>query len=68
MYVLIYSSVLQMQPVNVMSMDKSPVRIVAFDDIEFAARFEYGEMAEVSGICGADDGSELARISHQGAG
>ena len=48
-----------MQPVNVMSADKSPVRIVGFDDIEFAPRFEYGEMAEVAGVCGFDDGSEL---------
>ena len=45
-----------MQPVNVMSTEKSPVRVAGFDDIEFAPRFEYGEMAEV---CGADDGSEL---------
>jgi ethanolamine utilization protein EutQ len=48
-----------MQPVNVMSTEKSAVRVVRFDDIEFAARFEYGEMAEVAGVCGADDGSEL---------
>ena len=48
-----------MQPVNVMSTGKSPVRIVRFDDIEFAPRFEYGAMAEVAGVCGADDGSEL---------
>ena len=48
-----------MQPVNVMSSEKSPVRIVAFDELEFAPRFEYGEMAEVAGVCGADDGSEL---------
>ena len=59
MYGLIYSSVFHMQPVNVMSVDKSPVRIVGFDDIEFAPRFEYGEMAEVAGVCGSDDGSEL---------
>jgi ethanolamine utilization protein EutQ len=48
-----------MQPVNVMSAEKSPVRIVGFDDIEFAPRFEYGEMAEVAGVCGDADGSEL---------
>ena len=42
-----------------MSTPKSPVRIVKFDDLEFAPRFEYGEMAEVAGVCGADDGSEL---------
>ena len=48
-----------MQPVNVISPDKSPVRIVGFDDIEFAPRFEFGEMAEVAGVCGAADGSSL---------
>jgi hypothetical protein len=47
-----------MQPVNVMSTEKSAVRIVAFDDVEFAPRFEYGEMAEVAEVCGAADGSE----------
>jgi ethanolamine utilization protein EutQ len=30
-----------------------------FDKLAFAPRFEYGEMAEVAGLCGADDGSEL---------
>ena len=48
-----------MQPVNVMNTEKSPVRIAGFDQLEFAPRFEYGEMAEVAGVCGADDGSEL---------
>jgi hypothetical protein len=51
-----------MQPVNVMSTEKSAVRIVAFDDIEFAPRFEYGEMAGVAGVCGPDDGSEQGRL------
>ena len=68
MYGLIYRSVFHMQPVNVMSAEKSPVRIVGFDDIEFAPRFEYGEMAEVAGVCGAADGSQLVveqlRIDH----
>jgi len=30
-----------------------------FDRLAFAPRFEYGEMAEVAGLCGAEDGSEL---------
>ena len=59
MYVLIYSPVYHMQPVNVMNTDKSPVRIERFGELEFAPRFEYGEMAEVAGVCGSDDGSEL---------
>lgn len=32
---------------------------MCFDRLEFVARFEHGEMAEVAGVCGADDGSEL---------
>jgi ethanolamine utilization protein EutQ len=42
-----------------MAVDKAPVRVMRFDQMEFAPRFEYGEMAEVAGVCGADDGSEL---------
>jgi len=38
---------------------KTPLRVVRFDDLEFVARFEYGEMARVAGVCGADDGTEL---------
>ena len=30
-----------------------------FDDLEFAPRFEYGEMAQVAGVCGAEDGTQL---------
>lgn len=30
-----------------------------FEDLEFAPRFEYGEMAQVAGICGAEDGTQL---------
>jgi ethanolamine utilization protein EutQ len=48
-----------MQPVSAMNPEKSPVRLVRFDELEFAPRFEYGEMAEVAVVCGADDGSEL---------
>ena len=42
-----------------MSNEKAPVRVERFHDLEFAPRFEYAEMAEVAGICGADDGTEL---------
>lgn len=42
-----------------MNSQKSPVRVVRFEQLDFAARFEYGEMAEVAGVCGSDDGSEL---------
>jgi ethanolamine utilization protein EutQ len=38
---------------------KSPPRLQRFEQIEFTPRFEYGEMADVAGICGADDGTEL---------
>ena len=41
------------------SANKSVVRVERFDGLEFTPRFEYGEMAEVSGICGAEDGTEL---------
>ena len=30
-----------------------------FRNLEFSPRFEYGEMAEVCGICGDEDGTEL---------
>ena len=42
-----------------MASEKAPVRLQHFDALEFVPRFEYGEMAEVSGICGAEDGTEL---------
>ena len=42
-----------------MNQGKAPVRVERFRDLEFAPRFEYGEMAEVAGICGSDDGTEL---------
>ena len=35
------------------------MRLVPFTALEFSPRFEYGEMASVAGVCGADDGSEL---------
>jgi ethanolamine utilization protein EutQ len=43
----------------VMNPQKSPVRVVRFEQLDFAARFEYGEMAEVAAVCGSEDGSEL---------
>lgn len=42
-----------------MSPEKSPLRAVHFADLQFAPRFEYGDMAEVAGVCGAEDGTEL---------
>ena len=41
------------------SANKAEVRVECFDDLEFTPRFEYGEVAEVSAICSAEDGSEL---------
>ena len=41
------------------SVNKTEVRLERFDNLEFAPRFEYGEMAEVSAVCGAEDGTEL---------
>ena len=37
---------------------KSPPRLQAFDELEFVPRFEYGEMADVAGVCG----QQAARI------
>jgi ethanolamine utilization protein EutQ len=42
-----------------MSDDKAAVRMERFRNLEFSPRFEYGEMAEVCGICGDEDGTEL---------
>ena len=42
-----------------MAKSKSAPRLQRFDEIEFAPRFEYGDMAEVAGVCGVDDGTEL---------
>ena len=41
------------------SANKAEVRVERFDDLKFAPRFEYGEMAEISRVCGAEDGTEL---------
>lgn len=42
-----------------MSGEKSMLRVERFDGLSFAPRFEYGEMAEVAAVVGADDGAEL---------
>ena len=42
-----------------MSSEKAPVRLMPFDQLSFAPRFEYGEMADVAGVCGAEDGTQL---------
>ena len=42
-----------------MNESRTALRVAAFDALEFAPRFEYGEMASVAGLCGADDGTEL---------
>jgi ethanolamine utilization protein EutQ len=42
-----------------MTSRKAPPRAVRYQDLEFAPRFEYGDMAHVAETCGAADGSEL---------
>ncbi len=42
-----------------MNKPRAALRVVAFDALEFAPRFEYGDVAEVAGVCGSDDGTEL---------
>jgi ethanolamine utilization protein EutQ len=42
-----------------MSPEKASLRVMRFGELEFVPRFEYGEMAQVAGVCGAQDGSEL---------
>ena len=39
--------------------EKTPPSIRRFDQLVFQPRFEYGEMAEVTEICGAANGTEL---------
>ena len=41
------------------SANTAAVRVERFDNLGFVARFEYVEMAEVSAVCGAEDGTEL---------
>ena len=42
-----------------MAGQKAALRVERFDRLEFAPRFEYGEMAQVAGVCGDEDGTEL---------
>ena len=51
-----------------MGAKKAAVRIERFSNLDFEPRFEYGEMAEVAAVCGAEDNTELGvgwgRLSH----
>ena len=60
MYVLIYSLVFFIAIIELPMAEKSPLRVEQFDQLQFVPRFEYGDMAEVTEICGSKDGSELA--------
>lgn len=40
-------------------MTKSPPRIATMKDANFTPRFAYGEQAQISEVCGVDDGSKL---------
>jgi ethanolamine utilization protein EutQ len=42
-----------------MTSQKTPAKMIHFDQLEFSPRFEYGEMAEVVETCGTSNGSEL---------
>lgn len=48
-----------MQGQAIMTRQKAAPRVERFDQLEFAPRFEYGEMAQVAGVCGDADGTEL---------
>ena len=41
-------------------MGKSPPRVHRFADLNFQPRFEYGDQAAATQVCGAEDMSELA--------
>ena len=41
-------------------MGKSPPRVNRFADLNFQPRFEYGDQAAATQVCGAEDMSELA--------
>lgn len=43
-----------------MTTAKTPLRQWSFDQLRFTPRFEYGEMAELTEICGSNTGSEMA--------
>lgn len=42
-----------------MAAAKAALRVARFAELEFAPRFEYGEMAEVVEVCGSGDGTPL---------
>jgi hypothetical protein len=42
-----------------MSNEKATVRVQRFENLKFVPRFETGEMAWVSTVCGTEDGTEL---------
>lgn len=48
-------------------MERAEPRAIAFSDLDFAPRFEQGEMARLAEICGTKDGTDLgvgfARLS-----
>ena len=48
-----------MQGCEIVARQKAALRLLPFDQLEFTPRFEYGEMAQVAGVCGVDDGTEL---------
>ncbi len=39
--------------------EKAPVRLRRFDDLSFTPRFEYGDMAQVTELCGESQGTAL---------
>ena len=39
--------------------DTAPARVIPFEDLSFAPRFDYGHMAKVTEVVGAGDGSML---------
>lgn len=38
-----------------MMSEKAPVRVTRFVELEFAPRFEYGDMTQVAGVCGDNE-------------
>ena len=42
-----------------MANDKSPARLVKFEDLKFVPRAEGGDQAQLASICSSEDGSEL---------
>lgn len=40
-------------------MGRSEARAIAFTDLDFAPRFEHGDMAQLAEVCGTKDGTTL---------